>query len=467
MARSRSLPDAEEIAVHHRCTGGLLARVPLTSPEWAADAVLRAQDAFAELRAWDAGRRAAHLMRLRGLLEREQAALAALICLEAGKPIRYAEAEVQRGMATLEEAALQARLWGGEVVPVDMGAGAGLRAFTHRFPLGPVMAFSPFNFPLNLALHKAAPALALGAPVLLKPSPFTPLTALALEALAEEAGYPPGALQTLLLDNARAGELVRDPRLPVFSFTGSPAAGWHLKELAGPRKRVTLELGGNAAVLVDGTADLADTARKLAPAICLYAGQICISTQRIYAEESCYSALCGLLAAAMEALPSGSPEDPATINGPLIDRRSLLRVDRWVQEAVAQGARVLTGGRVLDAERNVYAPTLLTGVPPDARVVCEEVFGPVAVIEPAADFGAGLREINRSVYGLQAGIFTQDIGRIKLAFNTLEVGAVLANQIPGFRIDRMPYGGVKESGWGREGLRYAMEEMSELRLLVM
>ena len=453
------------LAVTNPYTGATLAEVSLASAADMEAALAAAVTGFAAYRQWPAERRQAALLALASRLEAAQEAMAQLICAEAGKPIGYARGEVARGLLTLRTAAAEAVRLAGEVVNIDYGPGQGRTAFTRRVPVGPVAAISPFNFPLNLALHKLAPALAVGNSLLLKPSPYAPLTALALAGMVAELDLPPGTVNVLLAENAVAERMVRDPRVQMLSFTGSPAVGWQLKDLCG-RKRVALELGGNAAVLVDTDADLDAAARKVAMGAYLYAGQICISTQRIYVVESVLPAFRERLLAAIAALQTGDPADPAVSVGPLIAPVHLDRVAAWVAEAVAAGAQVWCGGEVIDADRGLYAPTLLSGTRPGMKVVDEEVFGPVAVLEGVPDFAAGLAAINASRFGLQAGVFTGRLAHMRAAHAELEVGAVIIDDVPGFRVDPMPYGGVKDSGLGREGLRYAMAEMTEPRLLV-
>jgi glyceraldehyde-3-phosphate dehydrogenase (NADP+) len=348
---------------------------------------------------------------------------------------------------------------------MDFGHSQGKIAYTLRVPVGPVLAMTPFNFPLNLALHKVGPALAVGCPVIIKPSPHAPLTALALAGLAAKAGYPAGVVQTLCCENALAQKLAADPAIAMLSFTGSAAVGWHLKSICG-KKKITLELGGNAAAVVDETADIDKAARRLALGAHIYAGQICISTQRVYAVEAVFDQLAEKILAYTKELVVGDPAKEGVQVGPLIDRASLERVAAWVDEAIARGAKALCGARVADGDKNLYAPTWLTGTRKDDLVVCREVFGPVAVLEKVSDFAAGLAAANDSDYGLQAGVFTSSMERMKHAHQTLEVGAVIINNAPGFRVDAMPYGGVKASGFGREGALYAMEEMTHPRLII-
>ncbi len=453
------------LTVRHKFTGEILARLPLGGTAEMETAIRGAEQAFEIMRHWSAGQRSEKLAALRNAFDVRKEEFISLITAEAGKPIAYATNEVKRCLVTLDTAVRETLRITGEMVPIDFDNGQGKTAFTQRFPIGPIAAISPFNFPLNLALHKIAPALATGCSVVLKPAPQAPLAALAFAPLLQAAGYPEGALNVLVCDVPVAQNLVTDERMKMLSFTGSPQVGWYLKNLAG-RKKVTLELGGNAAVVIDATANLDKAAQNIAIGAFLYAGQICISTQRIYVDQAVYDAFREKLIVATEKLISGDPFDPNVINGPVIDKTHLRRIALWVREALDQGAELLTGGKVLDEAGNIYAPTLLTNTHPDMKVVSEEIFGPVAILEKVADFDEALHHVNASGYGLQAGVFTNRVDQMKKAHNTLEVGAVLINNIPGFRMDNMPYGGVKASGLGREGVRYAMEDMTEERLLV-
>jgi acyl-CoA reductase-like NAD-dependent aldehyde dehydrogenase len=455
----------EELEVIDKYNGELLALLPMAYATQMEQAIATAEAVRPALQLWNAGQRAAQLTRLADLLELRREDFVDLIVREAGKPIGYARTELARGISTLRLAAGEATRFVGEIVPMDFEAGIGKTAMTKRFPIGVVAGITPFNFPLNLVLHKVAPALAVGCPIIIKPAPQAPLTALALAALVREAGYPAGAVQVLVCSNVVAELLVTDPRIAMLSFTGSDAIGWHLKGLAG-KKKVALELGGNAAVIVDETADLKNAARTIAIGAYLYAGQVCISTQRIYVVDAVYAAFEELLLAEIALLKSGNPLEDGVLNGPLIDAGHLARIDAWVQEALQGGAELLAGGKVLSLEHHLYAPTLLSQTMPDMKVNHDEVFGPVAVLERTRDFQDAIDKVNNSRYGLQAGVFTNRIDHLKMAFAQLEVGGVIINNPPGFRMDGMPYGGVKDSGLGREGLRYAMEEMTELRLLV-
>ncbi|MFB3853396.1 MAG: aldehyde dehydrogenase family protein [Vicinamibacterales bacterium] len=444
--------------------GGVVGRTSLATQPMFEEAITSAERAAPFMRAMPVFERAAILTRVSQSIRDARDEIGRLIALEAGKPIRDALTEVDRGAMTFQVAAEEARRIAGEVIPLDLAPhGTGRFAVTRRFPLGPVAAISPFNFPFNLVAHKLAPAIAAGNPVVLKPATKTPLTALKLAGLIRVAGLPDGALSVLPMARELGDRLVTDPRFKLLTFTGSSAVGWGMKERAG-RKRVILELGGNAGVIVDETADLDHAARRVAAGGFAYAGQSCISVQRVYVHRQVFDGFCGRLVALVEKLRLGDPLDPETDVGPMVEPEEAERVEKWVQEAVASGARIVTGGRRIG--RSMYAPTILTGVPADARVCTQEVFAPLVGLYRFDDFGAALSDVNRSSYGLQAGVFTKDIGRAFRGFEGLEVGGVMINDVPTYRIDHMPYGGVKDSGLGREGPRYAIEEMTELKLMV-
>ncbi|MDA1183290.1 MAG: aldehyde dehydrogenase family protein [Acidobacteria bacterium] len=445
--------------------GTTLGRIPHATDAQMEEAIAAAYASRGALRAMSAGERSAKLDALAAMIESRQDALAALIVQEGGKPVGYARAELARCVITVRTAAAEAVRFTGESVAIDYAAGVGKTAFTRRFPIGVVAAITPFNFPLNLVLHKVAPAMAVGCPVVLKPAPQAPLSALALAAMIEEIGWPVGAFSALLCGIPVAEKLATDARIAMLSFTGSDKVGWHLKAISG-KKKVTLELGGNAAVIIDDTADLAAAAKIVAVGANLYAGQVCISTQRIYVVRRVHDAFRDLLVKEYAALQTGDPSDPAVSVGPLIDKGHFERISGWVDEAVQGGATVLSGGAAVDPGRNIYAATLLADVGRHVRVNCAEVFGPVAVVDVVEDFGEGIARANDSAYGLQAGVFTNSLAHMKRAHDELEVGGVMINNVPGFRVDSMPYGGVKDSGLGREGLKYAMAEMSEPRLIV-
>lgn len=428
-------------------------------------AVANSVQAFQSYSKTSAEERRNYLLKIRDGLAQEKEKFVNLIVSEAGKPVDYARQEVDRCLFILQAAADEALRVGGEVVPMDYGLGKGKTAHTKHYPIGPVLAISPFNFPLNLAMHKIAPALAVGCSVILKPSPYTPLTALALGSLCKKIGLPAGVLNVVVCQNAEAEIMLRDERLKMLSFTGSAEVGWQLKEKAG-KKKVILELGGNAAVIVDRSANLDEAAKAIAMGAYNYAGQVCISVQRIYVDHSVFDDFLEKFKVAVAELKIGSPGEEGVVVGPIIDRVHLNRIDGWIHEARSRGAQIVFGGSVHDLEHNLYAPTLLTGTQGDMKIVSEEAFGPVAIIEKVQYFDEVIREVNRSRYGLQAGLFTNQISQMKYAQENLEVGALIINGVPGFRIDTMPYGGVKDSGMGREGVRYAMNDMLEPRLLV-
>lgn len=453
------------LTVIDKYTQDVIANVPMASEEQMEEAITSSVAAFQQLNEWSAGKRSEHLQHVHDLLSQHRSAFVELIVKEAGKPIGYARGEVARCLTTLSTASAEALRFDGEMVPIDYGAGEGKNAITKRVPVGPIACITPFNFPGNLVLHKVAPAMAVGCPVIVKPAPQAPLTALALAGLFEQAGYPAGAMNVLACDIPVAEKMVTDPRMKMLSFTGSDKVGWHLKGIVG-KKKVALELGGNASVIVDETADLPTAAKAIAGGAYLYAGQICISTQRIFVHENIYEQFTELLLPEIRTLKTGNPSEADVSVGPIIDSGHVQRIKAWVDEAVAGGAEMLLGGNIIDEKHGLFEPTLLTHTSDDMKVSCDEVFGPVATIERVSDFSTAIERTNASRFGLQAGVFTNNFEHVKQAHKQLEVGGVIINSIPGFRVDSMPYGGVKDSGLGREGLRYAMEEMTEPRLLV-
>lgn len=454
------------LIVSEKFTNQTLATIPFISESQMDEAITAAETAFQTIRNWSAEQRSNTLTAIHDALKAQQEAFALLIVKEAGKPIDYARTEIQRSLHTLKIAAREALQLNGETVPIDFGNGTGKTAFTERFPIGPIACISPFNFPLNLALHKIAPALAVGCSVVLKPAPQTPLVALAFAHLVHSLDLlPPGTLNVVVADIPVSAHLVKDTRMKMLSFTGSPTVGWALKQICG-KKKVALELGGNAAVIVDETADLAGAAKQIAIGAFLYAGQICISTQRIFVHEKIKSRFLPLLLDAIQQLKIGNPLTAGITVGPIIQDIHLQRIEQWVSEALDNGARLLTGGHVIDRTAKLYAPTLLDQVQPNMKVYSEEVFGPVATLSTFKTFSQAIDLVNDSPFGLQAGVFTDSIHHMKLAQKQLEVGGIMMNSIPGFRLDNMPYGGIKDSGLGREGVLYAMQEMTEPKLLI-
>jgi acyl-CoA reductase-like NAD-dependent aldehyde dehydrogenase len=450
------------IEVRSPYSGEAVARVAKAGAAEARRAIDAAERALAE--PLPAHKRAEILVKVAGYLGRRHDEVARLISEEAGKPLKAARVEAARAMSTYTYAAVAARTLAGDVVPMEGSqAGEGKLAFTIRVPIGVIGAISPFNFPLNLVAHKIAPALAAGCPVVLKPASQTPLSALLLAELEEEAGLPPGWLNVLVGPASEIGDvLVEDERVKMITFTGSSDVGWGLRERAA-RKKVSLELGNATPVIVDDTADLDDVTSRVAANGYSFAGQSCISIQRAYVQRNVYEEFLAKLTPKVEALKLGDPTDEDTDVGPVIDDDARSRIIEWIEEARSRGARVLTGGE-LDGE--LIRPTLIADAPPDANVSCQEVFGPVVVVNAYDELDEAIRLANSTRYGLQAGIFTQRIDSALRAARELEFGGVTVNEAPTFRADQMPYGGVKDSGNTREGPPYAVREMTEERLVV-
>ncbi|TPG49422.1 aldehyde dehydrogenase family protein [Sphingomonas glacialis] len=389
--------------------------------------------------------------------------LAYALCVEAGKPIKDSEGEVGRLIDTFRLAAEEATRMTGEVQPLDISPRAkGYQGMWKRVPIGPCSFISPFNFPLNLAAHKIAPALAVGCPFVMKPASRTPLGALIIGEVLAETDLPEGAFSILPAHREGADLFTTDDRLKLLSFTGSPGVGWDLKARAG-KKKIVLELGGNAAVIVDADADLDDALERVIFGAFYQSGQSCIGVQRIIVHESIYDRFRAMLVARTKALVAGNPHDRATFIGPMISKGEARRLDGWIQDAVARGATLLCGGK---RDGAMLEATLLENVDTASDAYREEAFGPLAMLSRFSDFDAALDEVNDSKFGLQAGIFTRDLFKMFEAWDRLEVGGVVINDVPSFRVDNMPYGGVKDSGLGREGIRFAMEDMTEIRNLV-
>jgi glyceraldehyde-3-phosphate dehydrogenase (NADP+) len=427
-------------------------------------AIDAAHRAAPEARRMPAHARAEVLSRIRAGIEARRDELTRLLALEAGKPITAARAEVTRLLATFQDGIDESRRMEGELLPLDaVPAGTGRTGLVRRFPLAPITAITPFNFPLNLAAHKLAPAIACGATIVLKPPPQDPLTSLVLAEIIAGAGYPAGAVSIIPCEIEDAAPLIDDPRVRMITFTGSAKAGWGIRARA-IGKKVTLELGGNAAAIIEPDADLEHAVRRCATGGFAYAGQSCISVQRILVHADVAQAFTERLVSQVSKFRAGDPMDEATDVGPLIDEGNARRAEAWVREAVTAGARVAAGGgrngSVLDA-------TVLLDTTAEMKVNAEEIFAPVISVRTYAHFDEALALANDSPYGLQAGLFTYDIRRIMRAFEELDVGGIIVNDVPTWRVDQMPYGGVKMSGLGREGVRYAIEDMTEPRLLVL
>jgi acyl-CoA reductase-like NAD-dependent aldehyde dehydrogenase len=452
-----------DLAVTDKYSGEEVARVALADEEAIDEGIggcLEAARPLAIMKPWQRQEILNHCV---GRFRERSEELALLLCSEAGKPVKDARGEVTRLIDTFRIAAEECVRINGEIMNLEISPRAsGYQGMWKRVPLGPCSFISPFNFPLNLAAHKIAPALAVGCPFVLKPASRTPLGALIIGEVLAETDLPKGAFSILPCSRDAADRFTTDERLKLLSFTGSPAVGWKLKSKAG-RKKVVLELGGNAACVVDEDADLQDAVQRIVFGAFYQSGQSCIGVQRILIHESIYDDFRQQLVAATEALVAGDPRDDSTFIGPMISEQEAMRLEDWIHQAVSAGGKLLCGGT---RQGVMLSATLLENVPPDQPVCAQEAFGPVAVLSRFDNFEAALDEVNNSQFGLQAGIFTRDLYRAHLAWNYLEVGGVIIGDVPSWRVDNMPYGGVKESGLGREGIRFAMEDMTEIRNLV-
>ncbi len=458
------IEDGDTVEVKSPYDGAVVGRVFQGRRAHAEAAIAAAVKAFGTTRRLPAFERQRVLRQVAEGISKRKEEFARTLCQEAGKPIKAARTEVDRAIFTFTVAAEESTRIYGEYLPLDWQEyTAGRWGIVKRFPLGPIAGITPFNFPLNLVVHKVAPAIAAGCPMVLKPAPQTPLSSLLMAEVVQQTGWPDGGLNVLPLSNDDASVLVTDDRIKLISFTGSAAVGWQIKKNSG-KKKVILELGGNAGVIIHSDADLDYAAGRCVAGAFGYAGQTCISVQRVLVQQSAYGKFVDLFLAGVKELCCGDPLDETTDVGPLIRESDAIRATEWIQEAVRGGARVLCGG---GRKGSLLEPTVLTGTRPDMKVNCQEIFAPVVTVEPYVEFDEAIRLINSSPYGLQAGIFTRDAKLMFQAFEELEVGGLLAGDVPTFRIDHMPYGGIKDSGIGREGLRYAIEEMTEPKLMVM
>ena len=459
-------PEDDGLIVWDKFSGAQATRVGLADGAAIAHAITAAEEAAGPMAQLAAYERAAVLEHCVGRFTERSEELAQVLCCEAGKPIADSRGEVTRLIDTFKVAAQECLRPVGEVLTLDISPRArGYRGMTRRVPVGPCSFITPFNFPLNLVAHKVAPAIAAGCPFVLKPASLTPVGALIIGEVLAETDLPSGAFSILPASRAAAGAFTTDERLKLLSFTGSPQVGWDLKARAG-KKKVVLELGGNAAVIVDETLDeagLEDAVQRILIGAFYQSGQSCVGVQRILLHHSIYEELRERLVAGAAAWECGDPRDESKRVGPMISIGEAERVDAWVSAARSAGARLLCGGSRAGV---MYPATLLESVPRECDLYAREVFGPVALLSPFHDFPEALAEVNDSAYGLQAGVFTRDLYRAQSAWDTLEVGGVLVGEVPSWRVDHMPYGGVKDSGIGREGVRYAMEDMTEERLLV-
>jgi len=462
--RNARRTSPREAVIRAPWDGAEVGRHPLATAEQMDEAVASNGEAAEACRTMPAFERAACLRRIADALRARRAEVAQLLAREAGKPIGQANLEIDRAIAVFEDGSEEATRIGGEVLPLDtVPAGVRRIGLTRRFPLSPIAAITPFNFPVLLAAHKVAPAIACGAALTLKPPPQDPLSSELLGELIAASGYPAGGVNVVPCDLSVAQRLVADARVRMISFTGSAKAGWAIRAQAGT-KRVALELGGNAGVLVEADADLDRAVSRCAAGGYGYAGQSCISVQRILVHRDVFDDFLLRFVTRVGNLHVGDPLDPATDVGPMISEEAAQRAESWIAAAVGEGAKIATGGKRQGA---LLQPTILTGTGPAQQVNCEEVFAPVTTVTPYTTFDEAVERINATPYGLQAGIFTRDVATMMRAWERLDVGGVMGNDIPSFRVDRMPYGGAKASGLGREGVRYAIQEMTEPRLLTL
>lgn len=444
-------------------TGEVFAEVCLADSSEINQAISLAEKAFTKTSILPAYKRSQICADIARGINNRLEEFAITIAKESGKPLIYARNEVARSVSTFEIASQEALRLDGEMLTLDITEAArGKAGLTRRFPIGPIAGISPFNFPLNLVAHKVAPALACGNPIIIKPASSTPLTALLLGEIVKNTESIEGSLSVLPCNSTNATPLIEDPRLKMITFTGSPNVGWSIKQRAG-RKKVVLELGGNAGVIVEPDADIDIAAKKIAFGAFVYSGQVCISIQRVYIHATKYDKFLKKLIDETKKFKFGDPLDEKVTIGPMIDRENAERIESWVNDAAAAGANILLGG---NRDKTYYPPTILTEVDSKLPVACSEAFGPILIINSYTDFNVAINAVNNTDFGLQAGVFTNQIDKALGAFNRLDVGGVVINDIPTFRVDNMPYGGVKNSGFGREGVKYSLEEMTEIKLLI-
>lgn len=444
-------------------TGEVFAETFLAGPQELEAAIAAAQSVKREMAELPSHKRYSILREISDALAVQRETLALLLSHESGKPIRYALGEIDRAAQTFLVAAEEAKRLPKEYLSLDWTpAGEKKEGLVGYFPVGIVAGIAPFNFPMNLAVHKIAPAIAAGCPILLKPASSTPLSTLALAKIIDQTDLPKGAVSILPMNRTAGNQLVTDDRFALLSFTGSPEVGWKMKRDAG-RKKVVLELGGNAGVIVTASADLQDAAMRCLNGGFAYSGQVCIHAQRIFVARSIFETFTNAFLALVQKLRNGNPEFPKTDMSVMIDEENAKRVEAWVDEAKAAGANVLCGGK---REGSYYLPTVITGTNTSMKVNCEEVFGPVVIVEPYDTFEEAIRMINDTRFGLQAGVFTNNVKEMDKAFREIEAGGIILNDVPTLRVDHMPYGGVKDSGQGREGVKYAIMDMLEARILV-
>lgn len=459
----RFIETAKELNVMNPFSGELVSKTFLAGKAELEEALVGAESVRIAMRDLSSHKRYEILMHIRNRLIERREEFGQTIMLESGKPIRYALGEVDRSVQTFTVAAEEAKRVPGEYISLDWtAAGEGKEGIVRHFPIGIVAGIAPFNFPLNLAVHKLAPAIAAGCPIILKPSSTTPLSTLLLAGIIAQTSLPPGAVSVLPMDRITGNLLVTDSRISLLSFTGSPEVGWKMKADSG-KKKVVLELGGNAGVIVTQSADLSLALNKCLAGAFAYSGQVCIHTQRIFVQRGMFEEFSHRFTEMVKLLKTGNPALPETEFSSMIDETNAIRIEKWVNEAIFGGAKLICGGQ---RKGSMYVPTVLTNTNENMKVCSEEVFGPVVTLEPYDEFVNVVEMINDTRFGLQAGVFTNEIKEMDFAFSRLEVGGVIINDVPTFRVDHMPYGGIKDSGLGREGVKYAMMDMLEPKILV-
>lgn len=454
---------ATALPVNNPYTGEIFAQTFLAGPQELEAAITAAQSVQSELANMPSHKRYAILREIADAITKDRERLALVLCRESGKPMRYALGEIDRAAQTFLVAAEETKRLPKEYLSLDWTpAGEKKEGLVKYFPAGIVAGIAPFNFPLNLAVHKIAPAIAAGCPIILKPASSTPLSTLELAKIIDKTDLPKGAVSILPMNRTAGNQLVTDDRFALLSFTGSPEVGWEMKKHSG-KKKVVLELGGNAGVIVTPSADLETAVKKCLTGGFAYSGQICIHAQRIFIQQKSFEKFASAFCEGVKKLIIDNPEKTTTDVSVMIDEANAIRVENWVNEAVSSGAKILCGGR---REGLFYQPTVLTGTNTNMKVNCEEVFGPVVILEPYSQFDDAVRMINDTKFGLQAGVFTNEIPEMENAFQQIQCGGIILNDVPTFRVDHMPYGGIKDSGLGREGVKYAILDMMEAKILV-
>lgn len=457
------ITTASNLAVTNPYDNSIVAQTYLAGAAELEMAIQKAQSAGLEMKNLPSYVKYEILMQIANFLQSEREEAAKILCLESAKPIKYALGEIDRAIQTFIVAAEEAKRLPKEYIDLDWTpAGVGKEGLIKYFPVGLVAGISPFNFPLNLAVHKLAPAIAAGCPIILKPSSSTPLSTLFLAKIIHNTSLPKGAVSIIPMDRNTGNQLVTDERFKLLTFTGSPVVGWKMKEDAG-KKKVVLELGGNAGVIVSKSADINDAVEKCLVGGFAYSGQVCIHAQRIYVQQEIFEEFSKKFIGKVNQIKVGDPLDPVTEISSMIDETNAIRIENWVQEAIDEGAQVLCGGK---RSGTYYPPTVLTNTISKMKVCALEVFGPVVTLEPFDQFEEAISKVNEGSFGLQAGVFTNQLSEVNIAFSQLEVGGIIINDVPTFRVDHMPYGGIKESGMGREGVKYAISDMMEARILV-